>query len=89
MARAWSECEGVFSDDWLECVWWGVYVWTWGAENTNSPIQTHVRQGPVQGDHVTGHQVELVDLEELFHFLLVVLGDDHGFAHLPGPFMAS
>lgn len=48
----------------------------------DSPIQPHIRQAPVESDHVAGHQVELVDFKELFHFLLVVLGDVNRSAHL-------
>lgn len=29
----------------------------------DAPIQPHVRQTPVEGDHVAGHQIELVDLK--------------------------
>lgn len=47
-----------------------------------SPVQPHIRQAPVESDHVAGHQVELVYFKELFHFLLVVLGDVNGSAHL-------
>lgn len=54
----------------------------------NAPIQPHVRQAPVQCNHVTGHQIELVNLKELLHFLLVVLGDVHCLAHLPWTLMA-
>lgn len=52
-----------------------------------APIQPHVWQTPVQCNHVTGHQIELVDLKELLHFLLVVLGDVHRLAHLPRTFV--
>lgn len=55
----------------------------------HSPVQPHVRQSPVEGDHVAGHQVELVDLEELLHLLLVVLRDDHCFSHLARTLMGA
>lgn len=57
------------------------------VENTQAyaPIQPHVRQTPVECNHVTGHQIELVNFKELFHFLVVVLGDVHRLAHLPRP----
>ena len=42
-----------------------------------------VLQGTVQRDHITGHQVELVDLELLLLLLLLVGGDGDGLAHLP------
>lgn len=47
-----------------------------------SPIQPNIRQAPVESDHVAGHQVKLVYFKELFHFLLVVLGNVHRSAHL-------
>ncbi len=53
-----------------------------------APIQPHVRQTPVKYNHVAGHQIELVNLKELLHFLLVVLGDVHRLAHLPRTLMA-
>ena len=43
-----------------------------------------VLQGTVQRDHITGHQVELVDLELLLLLLLTIFRDGHGFAHLTG-----
>lgn len=45
-----------------------------------SPVQPHIWQAPVESNHVAGHQVELVYFKELFHFLLVVLGDVYGSA---------
>lgn len=53
-----------------------------------APIQPDIWQTPVERNHVTGHQIELVNLKELLHFLLVVLGDIHRLAHLPGTFVA-
>lgn len=48
-----------------------------------SPIQPHIWQTPVECNHVTSHQIELVNFKELLHLLLVVLGDVHCLAHLP------
>ena len=48
----------------------------------HSPFETHVGQGPVESNHLAGHEVELIDLEHLLHLLLVLLGDDHRLAHL-------
>lgn len=47
-----------------------------------APIQPHVGQTPVEGNHVAGHQIKLVNFKQLLHFLLLVLGDDHRLAHL-------
>lgn len=53
--------------------------------NCHSPFQPDVRQRAVEGDHLRGHEVELVDLEHLFHLLLVLLGNDHRLAPLARP----
>lgn len=47
-----------------------------------APIQPHIWQTPVECNHITGHQIELVNLKELLHFLLVILRDVYRFAHL-------
>lgn len=53
-----------------------------------APIQPHIRQTPVECNHVTGHQIELVNLKELFHFLLVIPRDVDCLAHFPRAFVA-
>lgn len=55
---------------------------TVGKKRAYAPIQPHVGQTPVDSDHVTGHQIKLVDFKQVLHFLLLVLGDDHRLAHL-------
>ena len=46
-------------------------------------LHPHVLEGPVDGDHLTDHQVELVDLELLLLDLHQVRGSLHPLAHLP------
>lgn len=53
-----------------------------GKTRAYAPVQPHVGQTPVEGDHVAGHQVKLVNFKQLLHFVLLVLGDDHRLAHL-------
>ncbi len=43
-----------------------------------------ILQGPIQRDHITGHQVELIDLELLLLLLLLVGRDGDRLAQLPG-----
>lgn len=47
-------------------------------------VVAHIDQGPIQRDHVTGHQIELVLLELLLHQGVLLGRNLDRLAHLPG-----
>lgn len=57
--------------------------------HTCSPVQPDIWQTPVERDHVTGHQVELIDFKELFHLVLIFFGNNHSLPHFTWNLMGA